>query len=102
MKILWTPTERQAEALRSTSFETLYGGARGGGKTDAGLAWLLYDKEEPLLRGLVLRKNAVDLGDWIARAKTFFRPFGVKTTGLFLTSMASPLSTIIGRSMGKL
>lgn len=81
MKILWTPTERQAEALRSTSFETLYGGARGGGKTDAGLAWLLYDKEEPLLRGLVLRKNAVDLGDWIARAKTFFRPFGVKTTG---------------------
>lgn len=26
-KVLWTPTERQAEALISTSFETLYGGA---------------------------------------------------------------------------
>jgi hypothetical protein len=31
MKIRWQPTERQAKALQSTCYETLYGGARGGG-----------------------------------------------------------------------
>jgi hypothetical protein len=74
MLIHWKPTTKQAEALSKTEFEILYGGARGGGKTDAGMAFLLYDKDHPRYRGLVIRKNAGDLNDWISRAKIMFKP----------------------------
>ena len=41
-KILWKPHEgAQTIALQQTAFEVLYGGARGGGKTEAGLAWMI-------------------------------------------------------------
>ena len=48
------------------------GGARGGGKTDTGFAWILYDIDKPYLRVLVIRKNNVDLSDWIDRARQFY------------------------------
>lgn len=57
-----------------SEFEILYGGARGGGKTDAGMAWMLYDIDHPRFRGLVIRKNSKDLNDWIARAKEMYKP----------------------------
>lgn len=72
MKILWKPQKRQSEALERAEREILYGGARGGGKTDAGMAWLLYDKDASKYRALVIRKNATDLGDWIDRAESMF------------------------------
>ena len=62
-------------------FEILYGGARGGGKTDAGMAWLLYEKDNPKYKGLVIRKNAEDLSDWIARAKVMYEPTEAKFVG---------------------
>lgn len=75
----WKPHERQEQALSispDSAFEILYGGARGGGKTDAGQAWLLYDYENPALRSLVVRRNADDLRDWIDRARKFYRGKG--------------------------
>lgn len=75
----WMPTTKQIEALERTEFEILYGGARGGGKTDAGMAFLLYHIGNPRFRGLVIRRNADDLRDWIDRATRFFaRSGGVK------------------------
>ena len=56
-------------------------GARGGGKTDAGMAWLLYDIGNPLYRALVIRRNADDLKDWIDRARRFFAPCKAVATG---------------------
>jgi len=71
----------QTEALKSNEFEVLYGGARGGGKTDAGLAWLLYNVHNPKYRFLVIRRNADDLSDWIDRARTFYAPLKAEITG---------------------
>lgn len=78
MKIHWEPQPKQAKALSSSADEILFGGSRGGGKTDAGQAWLLYDKDETKYRALVIRRNYTDLADWIDRAKLMYKPSGAK------------------------
>ena len=68
----WMPTDRQQDALERREYEVLFGGARGGGKTAAGMAWLLYDIDNPKYRALVIRHQAKDLVDWIDRARSFY------------------------------
>lgn len=68
----WIAQPKQALALSQRAFEILYGGARGGGKTDAGMAFLMYHIKHPLFRALVIRKNADDLKDWSDRAERFY------------------------------
>lgn len=80
-KILWEPTPKQEVMLESTADYMLFGGSRGGGKTDAAIRWLLYDIDEPLLRGLVIRRNAKDLTDFVDRAYIAWKPYGVRKTG---------------------
>lgn len=86
--VLWTPQPKQEQALIRKEFEVLYGGARGGGKTDAGIAWLLYPvwdwlkaiqqkdtqkvKRLARYRALIIRKNADDLKDWLDRAEDLY------------------------------
>lgn len=96
-KVIWKPQPKQTEALVRREFEVLYGGARGGGKTDAGMAWLLYPvwdwiqairaKDFELrdrlkrYRALIIRKNADDLRDWIDRAHWMYTAsFGESVT----------------------
>jgi hypothetical protein len=81
MQTNWKPQDKQALALARTEEEILYGGARGGGKTDAGQAWLLYDIDHPKYRALVIRKNADDLRDWIDRARYMYRGTGAVIAG---------------------
>jgi len=76
-KIIWTPHPGpQNEALKRIEREILYGGARGGGKTDAGLAWLLRHIKNPQYRALIIRKNADDLSDWVDRARVMYKGTG--------------------------
>jgi hypothetical protein len=80
-EILWEPQPKQAVALERDEDEILYGGSRGGGKTDAGQAWLLYDTDEPRLRELVIRRNADDLKDWKDRAERMYAHTGAEFVG---------------------
>lgn len=70
--------------------EILFGGMRGGGKTEAGLMWvasrLWKDQngdwqpayKHPLYRALVIRKNADDLTDWVDRFRQLYAGLGAK------------------------
>lgn len=63
--------------------EILFGGGRGGGKTDAGIVWMVepeYLKCERY-RGLVIRRNAEDLKDWVDRAQFIYQPTGAEFVG---------------------
>lgn len=71
----------QEEALTRAEFEIGFGGSRGGGKSECGLAWLCYDSDHPRYRALVIRKNSIDLRDWLDRAESFLRTLGVVRTG---------------------
>lgn len=57
--------------------EILFGGGRGGGKTDTGIVWMTEPEylQHPRYRGLVIRRNADDLRDWIDRAQFIYQPF---------------------------
>jgi len=81
MKIHWEPQTKQIKALERPDFEILYGGSRGGGKTEAGQAWLLYDISHPKLRALVIRRNSDDLKDWMDRARIMYAPCGAVFVG---------------------
>jgi PBSX family phage terminase large subunit len=74
---------QQEYALRQpySIFEILYGGSRGGGKTWAGLIWLTEYIEHPRFQGLVIRRNADDLSDWIERARYVYKGLGAEITG---------------------
>jgi phage terminase large subunit len=90
--IRWRPHKGPQEfALRipDNVFEILYGGARGGGKTDAGIFWSLkpikrmgdmQTIQHPLYRCLVLRRSAKDLNDWLDRAERIYKVFGGRLT----------------------
>lgn len=75
---MWTPYPKQEIALTSDAYEILYGGARGGGKTDTGIAWLTYNVGNPLFRALVIRKSFTDLTDWKDRAEAKYSLLGAK------------------------
>ena len=77
----WYPQDKQAKAIERYEFEILYGGARGGGKTDAGMAWMLHKVSHPRFRGLVIRLNAKDLNDWTDRARWMYRLTGADFKG---------------------
>lgn len=53
--------------------EILYGGARGGGKTDWSIAVMAERIPNPHYRGLVLRRNADDLADYSARCEEAYQ-----------------------------
>lgn len=75
----WRPQPGpQAAFVKCPVFEVVYGGARGGGKTDACLGdWALHAKRYGQdAKGLFLRRTQIALLPTIERAKRLFRPLG--------------------------
>jgi hypothetical protein len=66
----------QTEVLKKNEFEILFGGSRGGGKTQAGIAWLTGWIDNPNYRALIIRRNADDLSDWVGRAREMYSGLG--------------------------
>lgn len=77
----WKPFPKQEIALKTKVFELLYGGARGPGKTDAGIVWMLKCVDNSRFRGLVIRLNATDLSDWLSRARVMYKKMGGLVVG---------------------
>lgn len=75
----WIPQKRQAEVLKNGCFETLIGGARGGGKTEVGIVWCIQQYlDNPNFRALVVRKTFTDMDYWIDRARNHYLVYGAK------------------------
>jgi predicted phage terminase large subunit-like protein len=58
---VWTPTRRQAAFLASSAYETLYGGAAGGGKTQALVAGALRHIDKASYNAIVFRRTFPEL-----------------------------------------
>jgi hypothetical protein len=78
--MLLEPTPLQEAFIYSPVDETLYGGARGGGKTFAVIIdWLIHsDAHGRYARGIVFRRSLVELDDFIESAKDVFLAAGHK------------------------
>lgn len=76
--VIWEAQERQAAFISCPVFEVFFGGARGGGKTDAVLGDFLEhaDAYGTNAIGLMIRRTRTELVETIERSKVIYTPLG--------------------------
>jgi hypothetical protein len=80
---VWEPQPGpQAAFVTCPVYEVFFGGARGGGKTDAVLGeWAIHaDEYGPDAIGLMVRRTRVELSETFERARRLYAPIGAKFT----------------------
>ena len=75
-RVVWRPTDRQAEFLAASEDEVLYGGSAGGGKTDAlvidALGGQCRAVEHAEYRALLLRRSYPELKEVVNRTQAIY------------------------------
>ena len=72
--VIWSPQPAQARFMQRTENEVLYGGAAGGGKSDALVIEALRQVEIPHYRGLIIRKTFPQLSELIDKTMRYYKP----------------------------
>ncbi|MCJ7837459.1 terminase family protein [Cuneatibacter sp. NSJ-177] len=72
--VIWQPQRKQGAFMRRPEYECLYGGAAGGGKSDALLAEALRQVPVPHYRAIILRKTYPQLSELIDRSRAIYQP----------------------------
>ena len=70
--IIWKPQPRQYEFMRRSEYEALYGGAAGGGKSDALVAEALRQVDIPHYKAILFRKTFPEARELILKSQRIY------------------------------